>query len=46
MVARTVEDVAEHGYRNVCVVVGAKHLQGMVPEFEVRGLEVAVADFS
>ncbi|ELZ22549.1 hypothetical protein C477_04104 [Haloterrigena salina JCM 13891] len=46
MVARTVEDVTEHGYRNVCVVVGAKHLEGMVREFEARGFDVAVADFS
>lgn len=46
MVVRTVEDVTEHGYRNVCVVVGAKHLDGMVREFEARGFDVAVADFS
>lgn len=46
MVARTVEDVTEHGYRNVCVVVGAKHLEGMGREFEDRGFDVAVADFS
>ncbi|WP_249038818.1 hypothetical protein [Haloterrigena salifodinae] len=46
MVARTVEDVTEHGYQNVCVVVGATHLEGMVREFEARGFDVDVADFS
>lgn len=46
MVARTVEDVSEHDYRNVCVLVGAKHLEGMVREFEDRGFDVAVADYS